>query len=328
MSPVSRTVVRLSVATLVVNLLVILWGAWVRASGSGAGCGNHWPTCNGAIIPRSPGVHTLIEFTHRASSAPASIMVVVLLIATWRALPPGHWARRTALAALVLLLIEAGIGAALVKFDLVAANASLARPLVLGLHLVNTQLLLSAIMLTGWWGAGHPVITRSARAGRGRWFVAALAALILVNLAGVFASLGDTLFPAPSLAAGLAADRSAASSVLLHIRVWHPALAVAVGCGLLVLAWQATVWRHDAAVARAARTVTAAVMLQWAIGAISLVLLVPVALQLLHLLVADLVWLAAIWLAAATLADQCERIVPATSAAASASNTVPAPSSR
>ncbi len=319
---------RLSIATLVVNLLVILWGAWVRASGSGAGCGNHWPTCNGAIIPHAPGVHTLIEFTHRASSAPASIMVVVLLIASWRALRPGQWARRTALAALVLLVIEAGIGAALVKFDLVAANASLTRPLVLGLHLVNTQLLLSAIMLTGWWGAGHPPVSRTGFDGHGRWFVLALVALIVVNVAGVFASLGDTLFPATSLAAGLAADRSAASNVLLHIRVWHPALALAVGSGLIALAWRAAVWRSDGTVHAAARAVMAAVLLQWAIGVISLLSLVPIALQLLHLLVADLVWLAVVWLGAATLADQCERMVVATSAAASASNTVPAPSSR
>ncbi len=36
------------------NVLVALWGAYVRATGSGAGCGSHWPTCNGEILPRAP----------------------------------------------------------------------------------------------------------------------------------------------------------------------------------------------------------------------------------------------------------------------------------
>jgi protoheme IX farnesyltransferase len=78
---------------LVWNVLVALWGAYVRATGSGAGCGAHWPTCNGEIIPRAPQVETLIEFTHRATSGLAFLAVLALLILALRTLPKGHPAR-------------------------------------------------------------------------------------------------------------------------------------------------------------------------------------------------------------------------------------------
>ena len=67
------------------NLLVILWGAYVRASGSGAGCGAHWPLCNGEVIPRAPSVATLIEYSHRLTSGLALLGVLALLAWTWRA---------------------------------------------------------------------------------------------------------------------------------------------------------------------------------------------------------------------------------------------------
>src|SRR5664279_3445372 len=75
------------------NVLVILWGALVRASGSGAGCGNHWPLCNGQVIPVSPNVHTIIEFTHRMMTVGATLVVIALLVWTFRATVKGHAAR-------------------------------------------------------------------------------------------------------------------------------------------------------------------------------------------------------------------------------------------
>src|SRR5665213_3603956 len=84
------------------NVLVILWGALVRATGSGAGCGNHWPLCNGQVIPVSPGFHTVIEFTHRMmTGAGDSIVVFVLLVWTFRATAKGSAARGFAVASTV-----------------------------------------------------------------------------------------------------------------------------------------------------------------------------------------------------------------------------------
>jgi heme A synthase len=320
MANASRGTARLAWATLVANLFVIVWGGWVRASGSGAGCGNHWPTCNGVIVPQSPGLHTIVEFTHRLSSAVAVLLIVALLVSCWRAFHRGHPARKAAVAAMVLIVVEAAIGAGLVKFELVAHNASLARAASLGIHLVNTQFLLTAIFLTGWWASGRPAINRGILTARVWAWGAAFGALILVGMAGAAASLGDTLFPARTLREGLAQDHSPTVNVLLHIRVWHPLLAVATGIGLLLLTSVARQWRDVNEVHCAARGVVAAVIAQWTVGLLSLVLLVPVPLQLL-----DLLWVSVVWLLAATTADYTGCITRDTSSTIAGSNAVPAP---
>ena len=75
------------------NIGVILWGAYVRASGSGAGCGSHWPLCNGEVIPRLPATATLIEYSHRLTSGAALLGVVALFVWTRRVRPPRDPAR-------------------------------------------------------------------------------------------------------------------------------------------------------------------------------------------------------------------------------------------
>lgn len=324
----SPSIARFARITLLVNLVVILWGGLVRATGSGAGCGNHWPLCNGEIIPPSPTVHTLIELTHRVTSGAALLLVVALVVLTRRGFAPGHWARRGAVASLFLMLTEAAIGAGLVKFELVAHDASLARAFSLGAHLVNTQLLLAAILLTSRWASGRAAPTRETIGGRWWWLVLALLALVVVGMSGAIASLGDTLFPARTLREGLAQDSDPTAHVLLRLRVWHPALALVTGSLLIALVAAARRWHSDPRLARAARMVGVMVMVQWSVGVLALVLLVPMAIQLLHLLSADVLWLAVVHFAAEATAPQVERTSVATIFAASGSNTVPAPSSR
>ena len=185
--------------TVVANLVVILWGAFVRATGSGAGCGNHWPLCNGQVLPRDPTVQTVIEFVHRATSGIALILVVILLWWARRAFAPRHPARTAAWVAMVVMLLEAAIGAGLVKFELVADNASMARTLTLGAHLLNTLVLLAALVLMARWSGGAPTVRLSGQ-GRMPWLLlGGTLALIVVGVTGVIASLGDTLFPARTL---------------------------------------------------------------------------------------------------------------------------------
>lgn len=324
----SPPIARFARITLLVNLVVIIWGGLVRATGSGAGCGNHWPLCNGVVIPQSPTVHTLIELTHRLTSGAALLLVVALVVATRRRFAPRHWARRGAMASLVLMLVEAAIGAGLVKFELVAHDASLARAFSLGAHLVNTQLLLAAILLTARWASGRGGPTTAAIGRRWWWFALALLGLLVVGMSGAIASLGDTLFPARSLIEGMAQDRDPTAHILLRLRVWHPALALVTGSLLIALAAIARHWHEDPRLGRAAKLVSVLVLLQWSIGVLALVLLVPMAIQLLHLVSADLLWLAVVHLSAEALAPQAERTNVATMFAASASNTVPAPSTR
>src|SRR5512139_38143 len=133
------------------NLLVVAWGAFVRATGSGAGCGKHWPTCNGAIVPRAPAVETAIEFAHRATSGLALLSVLALLLWALRAFPRGHAARKASAWAMALMITEALVGAGLVLFGWVAKDTSPGRGWAMAVHLTNTFLLLAAIALAADW---------------------------------------------------------------------------------------------------------------------------------------------------------------------------------
>ena len=292
---------RFAWGVLVCNIGVILWGAYVRASGSGAGCGSHWPLCNGEVIPREASVTTLIEFSHRLTSGLALLLVVALLVWTRRATPPGHPARQGALWSLVFMLTEAAVGAGLVLFRLVADNASMARALFMAVHLVNTFVLIAWLALTAWWlSGGAPV--RLARRGTAALAGALAVGLLATGMSGAVAALGDTLFPAGSLRESLAADLSATSHVLVRLRVLHPAIAVATGLALALAAVRLPL-PGDRAGLRLARLVAALAVTQLAAGLVNVILLAPVWLQMVHLLLADAVWIAFVLLGARALAE-------------------------
>ena len=292
---------RYAVGVVLYNILVILWGAFVRATGSGAGCGDHWPDCNGEVIPWDAGTETLIEFTHRATSGLALLSTVVLVVWAFRAWPARNRVRRAAAASMVFMLMEAAVGAALVLLELVAHNDSVARAWVMGVHLVNTFLLMGALTLTAWWGRGAPGprgrLPGPLRAALG---LAVVLTLVLGASGGVTA-LGDTLFPSGSLAEGIAEDFSPTAHFLIKLRVWHPLLAVVTAGWLVVVAALTAGARPATSVRRAAGALVGVVFLQVAVGAVNLLLLAPVPLQLVHLLLADLVWMALVLLCAAAV---------------------------
>ncbi len=297
------------------NLLVILWGAVVRATGSGAGCGEHWPLCQGVVIPHGAQIATLIEFAHRASSGVALVLVIGLIFFGFRRFNSGHPVRRYAVAALCFTLTEGLIGAGLVLFGWTGTNTSPARFVVLAIHLANTFMLLASLALTAR-SAGafaEPIPPQQARLRDETAFQAAVslrrkvsyALAVLGTLAlaitGTVAALADTLFPSASLAQGLSLDFSASSSYLLRLRVIHPLLAVIIGVLLLAIAAGAWSASESARSKRMAGWLFALVILQAGLGALNLLLLAPVAVQVLHLLIADLVWIALVLLAAEAL---------------------------
>jgi heme A synthase len=292
---------RFALLTLACNLLVVLWGAVVRATGSGAGCGSHWPLCNGEVVPRAPTTATLIEVTHRASSGLALLMVVALTVWCHRRLPRAHPARRAALWSLVLIIVEAAIGAGLVLFELVGSNASAARAAYMGLHLLVTFFLLAALALTAWWADQTPQLRRDRRVTA--LLALAAAGLLLVGSSGAIAALGDTLFPAGSLAAGVQQDLSAGGHFLLRLRIVHPLLAVAVVAYLLFLPGLVGAPRLGRAARRLGSITSLLALLQLGIGAMNVGMLAPVPLQIVHLLVADLLWIAVVLFGAAAVAD-------------------------
>jgi len=262
------------------NVAVVVEGAFVRATGSGAGCGNHWPLCNGEVVVGTPAMATVIEFAHRSMTGIDTAMVLGLLAWTFRVFPKGHAARLGAALSTVLLFTEALIGAALVNFGLVVHDASPARAAVLSLHLSNTLTLLACLTLTAWWAGGHPRIRLSWMA----W--ASLAAVALLGITGALAALADTLYPVRSLAAGFAQDLSPDANFVVKLRAIHPILAIAVGLWLIYYATS-----REPAERRLAQGVIATVAAQLLAGTVNLVLLAPIGMQLVHLLLADLLWI-------------------------------------
>ncbi len=287
------------------NALVILWGAFVRASGSGAGCGSHWPTCNGDVIPHPKSIATVIELSHRLTSGLALVGTVVLAVWAFRAHPKGHRVRKASLFSLGFMLGEALLGAGLVLFELVAHNASAKRGLSMSLHLVNTFFLLASLVLTAYFASGGRGI-KLRNQGFVKWPIAvALGGALFVGMSGGIAALGDTLFPAKTLGEGIAQDFSTSAHIFLRLRVLHPMLAMA--CGLLVVgagAMARAVRPNDRAVSLCSRVLTGIFVTQLLVGLANVALLAPVAIQLVHLLLADAVWVGLVLLAATTLGER------------------------
>jgi len=289
-----RALVRFAWGVVGYNVLVILWGALVRATGSGAGCGNHWPLCNGQVIPLSPRVDTVIEFTHRCMTGGSTFLVIGLLVWTFRGTVKGQAARVLAVASMLLLLNEAFLGALLVKLGYVTGNQSMGRVVVLSIHLSNTLLLLAALTLTArLLGTGQIWRELGARGGKKLWAFVGLAATLVVGVSGSLAALGDTLFPASSLRAAFAQDFATGSPWLLRLRGVHPASA-AVAAGFVI--WL-VVQAKRAGAGRLAGLVLALLGFQFALGVADVLLLAPVWMQILHLLGADLYWVALVLLA-------------------------------
>ena len=280
------------------NIAVILWGAVVRATGSGAGCGNHWPLCNGEVIPTSPRIATLIEFTHRAMTGGAMITIFALLIWTFNATRGRHLARFTAVASTVLLLNEAFLGALLVKLGYVVHDQSLGRFIVLPIHLANTLLLLAALTLTAHFLAREAGFMDGSVEYRflGMSLIA-LAATITVGVTGSLAALGDTLFPSATLAQALAQDWSQSSPWILRLRWMHPAASLLAGLFVLGIVWLSGARQNDAN-RKLANLVLGLMLSQYALGILDALLRAPNWMQIAHLLGADLFWAALVVLIA------------------------------
>lgn len=285
--------------TLAYTVLVILFGAVVRITGSGAGCGQHWPTCHGEVVPISPTIETVIEFSHRVTSGLCGIIVLALLIAALRGFPRGHTARIGAWLALVFTITEALIGAGLVRFGLVGDNDSVARAIVMAAHLLNTSLLTGALALSAW-AAGRdatsPVVARPGPSQRVRWLLfAGLGGLVLVGLSGAVTALGDTLYPVEggALAERLERDLGAGAHFLQRLRLMHPVLACGLGFFTAVIAHHLGS-AAGPAVRRASAWVMILVFTQLAAGVLNVTLSAPGWMQVLHLGLGTALWVAAV----------------------------------
>jgi cytochrome c oxidase assembly protein subunit 15 len=281
---------------LVYNVAVVLWGAVVRATSSGAGCGDHWPLCNGVVVQTHPRLATVIELAHRMSSGVTVIAILLLLVWIFRSTVAGHLARITVVAATVLIFNEALLGALLVLLRLTADNRSPARAVYLSLHLANTLLLLAALALSAHFlSRGEGFDRRTVHYAHLPTVVTGLVAILAVGVTGTLAALSDTLFPASSVAAALAQDFASGSSWLERLRFLHPVTAVIAG---LFICWLLLRSVPRPADRRLATGVLLLLAMQCALGVADVALLAPLWLQITHLLFADLLWITLVVLAA------------------------------
>jgi heme A synthase len=285
------------------NLAVILWGAFVRASGSGAGCGSHWPLCNGEVVPQSYTIEKVIEYTHRATSGLALILIVAMAVYAFLAFPRGHRVRYGSVLSLAFILTEALVGAGLVLLGLVAQNSSMTRASLMSFHLVNTFILLAAMTVTAWWASSGAAV-RLRNQGALLWiFGAGLVATLLLGVSGAVTALGDTLFPSSSVTEGLSQDISSTAHILIRLRLLHPTLAVSVGIGLMVLAFLTRQYRRNVAAKRLSLALPSIIALQLLAGLANVFLLAPVWMQLVHLFLADILWIVLVLMMAAALSE-------------------------
>ena len=281
---------RLAWAALYWNVAVVLWGAYVRATGSGAGCGNRWPLCHGDVVGASANGQTIIEFTHRITSVISLLLVSGLAVRCWRVTKKGDWARYSAVLAAAFLANEALLGAALVLLKHVGNDQSAGRILFLCLHFGNTLLLLATLSLTAaWLSNGSRSLTLISKWREVGSVGLGLLATMVTGITGAVAALADTLHPATSLPSSLAQDFSSGTPALLRVRLLHPAIA-AVGVGyVLWVVLRSSTGRHR--FSRSAIALIILLFVQVGIGMTNVLLLAPVWLQIAHLFVADALWI-------------------------------------
>jgi len=289
------------------NVVVILWGVFLRASKSGDGCGQHWLTCHGEVIPSAPEMKTVIEFSHRITSGIAFLVVFALVIWAFRKFEKYNPIRKTALISFVFIITEALVGAGLVLTGNTAGTLTAARPFWMIGHLTNTFILLAFLTLTAWFASGGKRLNFKARPKILLLLGLGVFGIFLIGVSGSVAALSSMLFPSATLAEGIAKDFSATSHILLRLRVSHPILSIMVGVFLVFLAgWIKSKANGNTSVKRWANVLTILILIQFAFGTMTLLTLAPIMMQLGHLLLADAVWIAFVLMSAAILAEKSE----------------------
>ncbi len=291
------------------TLGVILWGAFVRASFSGDGCGNNWPTCGGSsVIPIFSQAKTVIEFVHRTSVFFITPLIIIQVIWAFRTFPKGSNIRKASLWSTLFIVVEALVGALLVKQHLVGWDASVNRAIVMCAHLVSTFILLSTLTLTAAWASG---IKPTSLKGQGpvMWaLVVGLGGVVVLGISGAIAALGDTLYHAKNLADAMKQDFSPTANFLLRLRPGHPLIAVSVGIYTVLIGGLLAHLRPTEKVKRYAKQVTFIFFSQLLIGLINLLMNAPIWMQIVHLFVADVLWVTMILLTAAALEEGVQKV--------------------
>ena len=291
------------------NIVVILWGVFLRASKSGDGCGQHWLTCQGEVIPSAPELKTIIEFSHRVTTSLAGVLVIILLVwafARWYS-GKNDENRRTlkaAVGSLVFIVIEGILGAGLVLTGNTAENLTPERPFWMAAHLINTFILLAFLTLTARYAGGGKPLKFKVEPKYQAALIVGVVAIFVVGISGSIAALSSMIFPSGTIAEGLAKDFSPTSNTLLRLRLLHPITAILTSVFLIFLTgWLAKERGDDRKVSRWSNVLSILVLAQIGFGSLTLLMLAPIVLQLGHLLFADAIWISYVLFAAGFLSS-------------------------
>jgi heme a synthase len=282
------------------TVLVILWGAWVRISHSGDGCGDTWPLCQGQLIPQAEQGKTWVEFAHRGMSGLFGLLVIGLFFWARKVFPTGHLVRKWAGWSLFFTITEALLGAKLVLFKLVGTNDSPYRAFIMSLHLINSLMLTASLALTadlagspaGWIKRKISPWTFDGLKPR-RIAGGLIFSFLLIGVSGAIAALANTLFPSASLSEGFQADWNQTSHYLVRFRGLHPLFGLLFGGSIGLTAWLSIQLQKsdEAELTRRGRRLALAAGLGIAFGLMTLLLLSPLWLKLSHLLLAHTIWI-------------------------------------
>ena len=273
---------KLSLYGLVVSVFSIIAGAIVRATGSGDGCGASWPTCNGEIIPELDTPSELIEFSHRSVSGVLLIITLIIFVKSFKDEVP-TLQKKIIWSLTFFVLLEALIGAVIVIYEWVGMNSSAPRIIAVPLHLVNTFGLLGAYTLLF-----H--LTRNSKTTLNnffdRGFKIGLFLFLLSGATGSIAALADVIFPSESFITGLAEDFDTNSEVLTRLRILHPIVASALS---LYLYSEANRLQNEYQVIT--KNIKLLILLGVLLGVSNVISNIILPLSILHLLMADLLWI-------------------------------------
>lgn len=273
---------------LIYTILVILWGAWVRISHSGDGCGDTWPLCHGRLIPEAERGKTWVEYGHRLMSGIYGLVVIYFWWVARKIYQPGHFARKAALATLIFTITEALLGAKLVLFKLVTTNDTPYRAFVMALHQVNSFMLTGAVALVAVAALSEAEIQKPSSAKQVYRFFPWL--IVVIGITGAWASLSNSLFPTDNLWDGFMADFSSDSHFLIRIRGLHPLLALLGGGGLALYFWLKAQTAELAVIQKRSLQMSLLLIFGILFGIATLLLHAPVWMKIVHLALAHSIW--------------------------------------
>ena len=271
---------------IVLSILSILAGAFVRATGSGDGCGSTWPTCKGKIIPQLSDTSEVIEFSHRSVSGILLIVTLIIFIKS-RNMSKGSIVRTTVNFLTFFVLFEAAIGAVIVLYEWVGLNSSLPRIIAVPIHLVNTFGLLACYAIL------YKVLLNNFKNIKQLWdrrFVFIAFLFLLSGATGSITALADVLFPSASFYEGLMEDFDRTSEMLTRLRILHPMVATGLSVALIIESRKVQKdYKIDV------KFFQILVFIAVILGVLNVLSNILLLLSILHLAIADLLWITYIY---------------------------------